>query len=235
MTVYDAQGRQLPVQLLSRNDNSMTVQLLNVTNETVYYVAVRSAKTSPTGNNPYQIGIDFRNAPVVVNSFVSGTLTQNSPQAMGTIQVTRSQLFHLQLSVSDKKDTVPTAARVTLFDSNNQVVYTAVAMNNRTIMQDILLAPGNYTVVIAGATQDGSPLLGLTINLQLEAMADPIGPALAQPYSTDSTSTSSGTTTTSPTTSPSSSGTTSDGYSITTTPTLGGFLAPTNPYSSPWW
>lgn len=228
VTVFDGRGNALATETLLRNGNVTIVQLRGAKQNATYYVSVREADPAKwAGPAAYQIGIDFRAAAVALDTFAAGTLTEAAPQLARTLEVTRSQMFRFQMTATDAADAVATAARFTVFDANGTAVFTMVSRNGQTVIGDVLLAPGTYTVVIAGATIDGSPLKGLQIDARYMTLTDPIGPELVDDYSTTTTSTARTTTTTT---------TTTTGYLWLAPATSGsGFLEPTSLYSSPWW
>ncbi len=237
VTVFDSRGNALATEIVLRNGNATIVQLQGVKQNATYYVSVREsdpAKSSAAA--AYQIGIDFRNAAVALDTFAAGTLTQATPQLARTLEITRSQMFRFQMSATDAVDTGATAARFTVFDSTGTAVLTMVSRNGQTVIRDVLLAPGTYTVVIAGATFDGSPLKGLQIDARFMTLTDPIGPMLADDYSAPATTTTAATADTAKITTTTTATTTDLGYFLLAPATLGtGFLALTDPYSSPWW
>ena len=218
--VYDKNGTLLPGAALIQNSSGTILQVEGLQAWTTYYVKVQSANPAAwTARESYRFGIDFRNQKIALDSLVAGKLTAAAPQVHRTLQVERSQSFEFELSALSLTDTKATAARITVFDSKGTVAFTMVAMNRATVRGTVLLAPDTYTIVIVGATIDKSPLKGLQIDARFMTLTDPIGPALADPYAT-----------TAPT------GTTTTGYVWIAPATFGvGYLAPTDPYSSPWW
>lgn len=230
VTVYDKKGAAVAATTLQAQDGSLIVQVTNIKKNQTYYVSVQVADpTKWTGAEDYRIGIDFRDTAVVLDSFATGTLTQDQNQITRTLQVTNSTLFRLQLAVNSATDTAPTAARLTVFDAAGTAVFTLVARSGQTVLGDVLLPPGAYTVVIAGATRDGSPLKGLAIDARFLALTDPIGPGLTDDYGT--TGAALVAPAAPPPTAPSGAG-----FFWLAPPTVGsGFLDPTSFYSSPWW
>lgn len=234
VTVLDSKGNPVPAEVLVQNGDAVLIQIQGVKANATYFVSVRSADTTRwTAPEGYQIGIDFRATPIALDPFADGTLTQAQNQIARALQVTNSTLFRLQLSANSATDTAPTAARLTVFDAAGTAVFTLVARSGQTVLGDILLPPGAYTVVITGATRDGSPLKGLAVDARLMALTDPVGPSLADDYGISTTTTTAKTTTT---TNATTATTTDPGFYWLAPAAIGsGFLDPTSVYSSPWW
>jgi hypothetical protein len=230
VTVYDCRGIARQAETLLRNGDATIIQVAGVQRNATYYVSVRAGRAVPwVGAEAYQLGIDFRAAGVTLDEFAAGTLTAAQPQLERTLQVTRSQGFRFQISALSTVDPVATTARLTILDGTGTTVLTLDARNNQTVIGDVLLAPGTYTFVIAGARADGSPLKGLRIDARFMALTDPIGPGLDDGYALPPP--------VKPTDGGADTGPASDaGFVwVVLTQLSTGFLAPTDSYSSPWW
>lgn len=216
--VLDKNGSVLPVTSLVRNGPTTILQVSGVEAWTTYYVRVKAADPAAwAGRQAYRFGIDYRNEPVALESVASGTLTAASPQMRRQLSVTRSELFAFDLA-AQSLDSQVAAARLTVFNSAGQPVLSIVSKDGVSARGTVLLAPGEYTVVITGSSQNGSPLSGLAIDARFLSLSDPIGPAATDAYSTLET------------------GSVNTGYIwITTVESGSTFLSLTNPYSSAWW
>lgn len=236
VTVYDKNGKPVEHEVLAQNGDVITVQIQGVKKNQDYFVSVRATNPAAwAGRETYSLGIDFRDTAVVVPSFAAEKLTSAAPQLTRSLTVDRTQAFQFRLAVESKKDSAWAGARLTVFDATGRAVLTLVAGNGQSAADEVFLRPGTYTVVIAGGTADGSALKALKIDAALVALTDPIGPALAGDYGTVTTTT---TTTKTTTTAATTTTTTAidTGFFWLAPVTLGfGFLAPSNPFSSPWW
>lgn len=176
VSVYDKDGNPINVQVLLRNGDATIVQLQGVLKNTTYYVAVSAADpTQWTSPEKYLLGIDFRDTAVTLAPFTTGTLTADQPLIAQTLDVNRSQGFRFQLSATDPNPVVRSAARLTVYDANHKAVFTITARAGQTVIGDVILAQGQYTVAVTGRTLDGSPLTGLQVDGRFLTLTDPIG------------------------------------------------------------
>ncbi|MBM3980431.1 MAG: matrixin family metalloprotease [Planctomycetes bacterium] len=230
VTVTTADGQVLKATVLTNTASTNIIQIEGIKAKTDYYISIRAKSFgSGTSAKSYRFGVDFRTSAIVQTALAAGTLTSQTNQIQQTLTVTRSEGFQFTLSSTNTADTVQTAARLTVFDATGKAVFTTVAKSGETVTGFTLLQPATYTIVIAGATVDGSPLKGLKVDARFVATTDPIGPMLADDYTAPPTTTTTETANTTTTTADA-------GYFLLTPATLGtGFLAPTDPYSSPWW
>jgi hypothetical protein len=65
---------------------------------------------------------------------------------------------------------------MTIYDQSGNVVATLTVLNGETQSLTVFLAPGTYTVRLAGGTRDGSPLPPTSYLLLGLNLSDPIGP-----------------------------------------------------------
>lgn len=235
VAVMNQDGKSLPTTVLLRTATTMIVQAEGVSAGKSVVVRVRAADpASWVGPQSYRLGIDLRSEPVTLDPVADGTLTAAQPQLARSLEVTRSQGFRFQLTAAGADDA---GARFVILDGTGAVVFSTVAASGQTVIGDVLLAPGTYTIVIVGGTKDGSPLTALQVTAAFMVLTDPIGPALVDEYTapavptTDAAKTTPTTTTTTTT-----SATGGDGYYWLAPTILGsGFLAPTDLYSMVWW
>jgi hypothetical protein len=100
---------------------------------------------------------------------------------LGRLQVNQGQLFHLALSVDGGQAAAGTSLTMTIYDQAGNVVATLTALNGQTQTITLLLAPGTYTIQVAGQTSDGSPLPPTAFSLLGVNLSDPIGPQPTDP------------------------------------------------------
>jgi hypothetical protein len=176
-SLFDSHGNAINADVLVNENGSYVLQLTNALPNRDYYVEVRAEH--PTGSHNtgnYFLGVDFSSKAVSLQTFTSGTLTQASRDDFRTLQVNESQLFHLVLSVNSGQVAVDTAVKMTIYDQAGNVVATLTVLNGETQSLTVFLAPGTYTVRLAGGTRDGSPLPSTSYLLLGLNLSDPIGP-----------------------------------------------------------
>src|SRR5262249_36585811 len=112
----------------------------------------------------------------------TGTHTQSTYVTYQSLTVTQSQLVEFSLSASVGTSTVASAVRMTIYDQNNNAVFTTVAFAGQPLSTAFaFLAAGNYTVVFNSATQLGNPLPDLTWTLGALSLSNPLDPTPIDP------------------------------------------------------
>lgn len=180
VTVYESgpTPRLLPAQILRNDQGNFTVQVQGVTPGGAYEIRVEAA--DPQGSykeGNYFVGVDFLTQPVTLDSFVAGTLTQGARQKAERLDLMETRLFHFTLTAATAHAAIESAVRMTIYNANQQVVFTLVARAGEVTSGDVLLAPGTYTIRFAAKTRDSSATLpDLAYALTGLARNDPIGP-----------------------------------------------------------
>jgi hypothetical protein len=185
LSVYNTQRNPVPATILVNENGSYTIQIPNAISNTDYYVSVGAAQpggSHNTGN--YYLGIEFGARAINPQTFATGTLTAAAPQAIQTLQVNESQLFHFTLSGSTGGAPTGAAVRMTIYDKNGNVLFTQVVLDGETRSVTLFLAPGTYVFRFAAATRSGAPLPAFTYLLGGLSLSDPIGPQQIDPSST---------------------------------------------------
>ncbi len=241
VTVTNAKGTVLKSTVLTNSSSANVLQIEGIKGGTDYYISIRAASFgSGTKAKSYRFGIDFRPDAITLPTLAAGTLSSQKPQLKQTFTVTRSQGFQFTLSATDTTNTVATAARFTVFNAAGTAVFTIVAKPGESVSGLSILQPGNYTVIIVGASINGSAFSGLKIDARFVSLTDPIGPMLAGGYTDDTTANRTSPPTSPPPTTisppPPLPSTADDGYIMVPDPIFGtGFLTLNDPYSDPWW
>jgi hypothetical protein len=219
--VVDRSGQPVASQVVLNENGAYDVQVANATPNTYYYVLVGAAdRTNPRNQGAFFLGVSFNMQAVTLNTLAQASLTDSAKQSSGGLSVTKTQQFHFALSASSTNASQANAVRMTIYDANGNVVATLVAHNGETRTLTVLLTAGNYTVRFAAATQDGSALAPLAVNLSAQSgFGDDLGPQTVDPTSTPPGN--SGGTPTDPTYQWSNTGTTAFNSS--------------DSYSNPWW
>lgn len=141
--VFDAAGRPVPFQILNNDGSTLTVRVAQIRRGGHYYLEVSNpAGADATGG--YRLTADFQ-APVAVEyrRLAAGTLTAENPAA-ATLAVESARLHEFLLTSS-------AAATLTVRDAAGTVVLTLAQDAGGTTNAAVYLAPGTYTVEVAGA------------------------------------------------------------------------------------
>src|SRR5205823_5308838 len=128
LDVYDGTLHPLAARVLSNDDGMYTVQLPDAAANSNYYVrlaATDSAGSHSTGN--YFLALDFRPDLIGTPEYASGTLTAAAPQAVETLTVYESQLFHFTLSALTADPAGTAGVRLSVRDSSGREVFTLFA------------------------------------------------------------------------------------------------------------
>jgi Matrixin len=166
-TVFDGKGNRLQTEVMLANAGGTIIQIQGIRPNSTYYVSVSSGRPSSwIAATSYQLGIDFRDTAVSLAPFTTGTLTDAQPGLFRTLDVNRTQLFRFQLAASGTTES--SAAELTIYDEAGKAVFTLSAANGQTVIGDVLLAPGRYTVAITGDP-------GVFVDGRFMALTDPIG------------------------------------------------------------
>lgn len=165
ITVMNKFGHTVAAEVLLKQDGSTIVQVRDIEQRGIYFIAVRRSSGAWTGTEQYRVGFDFRDTALELDTVAKGTLAAGDAFVRG-LEVTRSQGFRFQLSA-------PAGATLTVYDATGTAVFTLDASGADTAAGGVLLGPGSYTVVITGTG---------AIDARMLATSDPIGPALDDGY-----------------------------------------------------
>ena len=168
----------------------------------------------------YFLGVDFGGSPVQLATYAAGTLTAAAPLGVSTVHVGEAQVLHLVLDLTGNAASATAGVRVTVFDSAGRVVDSRFAPAGDAASLNVSLPPGDYRVLVAAGTTDGSALPALRFAIRGLTLSDPIGPQPVDPTTTGTTSGSTGTTT--------------PPIDWTST-TYSGPVTPVDPTSAVWW
>jgi len=218
--VFDSDMNPVAAEVLSSNGSYVILQVTGVAADKSYFIQVGAKdpnSTSKEGN--YTLAVDFRDMRITPTTFATGTLEGSNTEAFTTFEVNRSQSVYFELAGTGSADV---AVRMTVYDSDNQAVLTLVAKGGEVVGQDVLLAPGTYTVGFVAAYPDGGSLPAFQFRGRYLLSSDPIGPELI-----DTTAAAPTTPTATPTTSTTTTATSSP------SPTYVPYLAPSTVYTSP--
>src|SRR5262249_17185347 len=193
LDVYDSAGNRLNAQVLTNNDGSFTLQVLNVTPQADYYLRA-SSDTHAVGN--YSMAVDFRGTAVTFPMGASGSLG-GSDQTTSQLTVIQSQQIHLILSPASSASGGANL-QLTVRDTAGNVVYQLKSAAGESQSGDIYLTPGAYTVTIGLISTTSSAAPTTLFRLQAIVMTDPVGAQTADTTSAPAGNSSSSNSSSSP-------------------------------------
>jgi hypothetical protein len=179
VTVYNASQVALATTVINNNNSgTYTVQLPNVTAGAVYYVGISAVPGTTQNVGNFYLSLTFNNAKVTAfSSITSGTLTQATAVSYQTLTVSQSELTQFSLSANVGSSLVASAVMMTIYDQNNNVVFTQVAYAGQPVSTGfVYLQSGiTYTIRYNAATQNGIDVLPLlTWSLSARKISDPM-------------------------------------------------------------
>lgn len=193
VSVFDQSGNPVAAQVLVNQKGEYVVQVANAASST-YYVKVQAANPSGThATGMYFLGVQFSDQTVGTSAAPTQSLTNTRSITEVKMQVADTRLFHFSLTVAGSVST--DAARVTLFDNNQNSVATAYTAVGGTVTFNVLLGPGTYYLGFAGGGQAAGNALsnaGISFTLGYLVMSDPIDPDPADPLGGGGTGSGSG-------------------------------------------
>lgn len=181
VSVYDAVGRRIAAEVLVNEAGTQVVQVEGVRAASTYFIRVEADERGATEVGNYFLGIDFGKTAVRMEEFTQGTMSAADARDIGTLVVTRNELYHFVLSASPSS--VEAAVRATFYDANGRVVGSVMASAGDAVSVTLMLKPGTYTVSFSAATRDGRPLPSMDYWLTGTRLSDPIGPQSEEPMS----------------------------------------------------
>ncbi len=182
LAVYDAYGQQVNADVLVNENGTYTVQVANAVPGAAYYVKVDAAGAAAghtTGN--YFLAIQFGPNAQNLQALGSGTLGATVPETSGTLAVGTTMLFHFVLSANASNAPSGTGVRLTILDSNGQVVGSLLAGVAQPVSLTMLLSAGTYRFIYDAVGPSGQPLPSVTYTLAGVGVSDPIGPQPVDP------------------------------------------------------
>jgi hypothetical protein len=166
-------------QVLVNNKNAFTVQVTNAASNATYFVKVEAASQADHNVGSYALGVDFRTDSTALDTAASGMLSSTVREAFKRLNNYESQLFHFSLPAS--RANVQTAIRLTIYDSNNQVVKSMTSVNGEALSTTVFLQSGIYTIRLEGGAVDNQPPPQIFYDLHCLRISDPIDPPPIDP------------------------------------------------------
>jgi len=178
VTVYNAAQVALATTVINNNGTgTYTVQLPAITAGAVYYIGVSALPGTTQNVGSFYLSATFNTAAATTfGSITSGTLTQATSVSYQTLTVSQSELTQFSLSASIGSSLVASAVMMTIYDQNNNVVFTQVAYAGQPVSTGfVYLQSGiTYTIRYNAATQSGAALPLLTWSLSARKISDPM-------------------------------------------------------------
>jgi hypothetical protein len=174
-TVVDAQGRPIDATVLHRAIGQLEVQVPSVRSNADYFVVVRGTKLG-TVPADFSVTVDFDQDGSHLATFVNDSLSPDQPGVVRSLQVLKSQQFHLVLAASDWNNPVATGLKMIIDDSHGQAVFSMNVADGQIRKADVFLNQGAYTVRFLPGAGTISSLLSFQLSGTTES--EPLGPQL---------------------------------------------------------
>ena len=151
----------------------------------VYYVQVGALAGSSQNVGNYCLAVQFNNdAATTFTQVSSSTLSQSAVVGYQSLAVGQAGLVQLNLSADTGTALVNAAVRMTIYDQNNNQVFSLVAYSGQPLSTIfVFLEAGTYTVRFNAATRSGANLPDLAWVLQARRLSDPMDPVVIDPTS----------------------------------------------------
>lgn len=186
VAVFDALGNQLPAVVVANEQGAFTVQVADQAPGATYHLRVTAA--DPTGSRAvggYALAANL--APAAVTSFdslASATLTASADTIYSRLSLGGGKLVQFSLTASAAAGAPDEAVGLTVVDSAGATVFTLAARAGKPLATGtVWLSADTYTVVLRGATRDGSPLQTLSVSASMRERSDPMDPIFLDPNS----------------------------------------------------
>src|SRR5207302_3565293 len=128
VTVYNAAYNPLASTVTNNGNGTFTVQLYGLAAGANYYVKVSALPSATQKVGSYSLAVQFNNASATnFTQLGAATLSQSTLIGYQSLTVSQSQLAEFSLSASVGTSTVAAAVRMTIYDQNNNQVFTTVA------------------------------------------------------------------------------------------------------------
>jgi hypothetical protein len=191
VTVFGANYTPVTSTVINNGNGTFSVQLYGITAGAVYYIKVSALPGASHNAGNFSLAVQFNNdAATTFTQLGTATLAQSTIVGYKSLTVAQSQLVQFSLSASVGYSPVAAAVRMTVYDQNNNVVFTMVAFAGQPLSTSFaFLTAGTYTVRFNAATQTGFYLPALTWALAARTLSDPQDPVPIDPTGTGTGST----------------------------------------------
>ncbi|HEY1860733.1 MAG TPA: matrixin family metalloprotease [Gemmataceae bacterium] len=175
VTVFDAFYNPVASTVTNTGNGTFTIQLYGITAGARYYVKVSALPGASHNVGNFSLAVQFNNDTATTFSQLgTATLTQYAYVGYQSLTVAQSALAEFSLSASDGTSYVAAAVRMTVYDQNNNAVFSMVAYAGQPLSTSFaFLSAGTYTVRFNAATQTGAYLPALVWTLGARRISDP--------------------------------------------------------------
>jgi hypothetical protein len=183
VTVFDANHNPVASTVIDNGNGTFTVQLLGVMPGASYFIQVSALTGTSQNMGGFYLAVEFnQDGATTFTQLGSSTMTQSTIVGYQSLTVAQSQLVEFSLSAMVGPSMPAAAVRMTVYDQNNNAVFTLVAFAGQPISTgNTFLSAGTYTVRFNAATQTGAPLSGLVWNLAARSLTNPLDPMPIDP------------------------------------------------------
>ena len=183
VTVFDSNHNPIASTVIDNGNGTFTVQLLGALPGATYFVKVSALTGTSQNMGGFYLAVEFnQDGATTFTQLGSSTMTQSTIVGYQSLTVAQSQLVEFSLSAMVGPSMPAAAVRMTVYDQNNNAVFTVVAFAGQPLSTgDVFLNAGSYTVRFNAATQTGAPLSGLVWNLAARSLTNPLDPMPIDP------------------------------------------------------
>jgi Matrixin len=172
ITVFNAQGVEVPLEDLTQVGNRKIYQLRNVPSNAQYSVSV--SYNGLLSDRSYELGATFHPQAIEFTQLDSVTLTSGSDTVEQTVVVNQAHVFSLSINSLAAGSGMPTLTYVELLNAAGTTVLSLFGAPNMNYGMAAFLEPGQYTLRYK-AVFGTSSSAALNMTLRLTSLTDPIG------------------------------------------------------------
>jgi hypothetical protein len=163
ITVFTASQSPVAFSVINNGGGTFTVQQSGVSAGTTYFIEVNALPNGAQAVGNYSLSVQVNDdSATTFTQLDSATMSQATLVTYQNMNVSASGLFEFDLSSNIGTSTTASAVRMTIYDQNNNQIFTLVSYANQAASTGfVFLSAGNYTVRFNAATQSGAPLPNL--------------------------------------------------------------------------
>jgi hypothetical protein len=181
LQVLDANQQPVPAEVLVNGTAGATIQVAGLAPGQKYYLKVTPPASRGGEDASFSLVADFNQAPTLLASLATGSVTTATPQQGYALYVALDQVFNFTLSAAGVGAPAGSAVQMMITDANGHVVFALTAAAGQTVTgPGLLLVPGAYTIAMTAVVPGGTPA-SLTYLLRGASLSDPVGPVITNP------------------------------------------------------
>lgn len=175
-SVVSLAGQPVQAEVLVNGQGEFVIQS-RLQPEQAYYLRVAAADpTTPFATGNYALMLGLVDTWVHLDTFVEAAIDPQHPLRAAALYVAYPQLIHLALETAVAAWPAPQQFVAQLRDAQDRVVARLAATPGETrTFPGLLLAPGQYTLLLHARTTADLPLTASTIRLRGTTFSDPFG------------------------------------------------------------